>query len=54
MSASANSTTFAPPTGIEVLVRDGRAAQGLPPKIEDAAILARVANILKAGGRDDR
>lgn len=37
--------------GVEELVRESRAAQGLPPRVEDPATIARVATLIKVGGR---
>lgn len=36
---------------VEELVRQSRAMQGLPPKVEDPAVIARIATLMKAGDR---
>jgi hypothetical protein len=42
------------PDELVVLVRCSREAQGLPPKVEDPAALARVAGLLVVGSDVER
>lgn len=41
----------APAVDIAQLVERSRAAQGLPPRVEDATTISRIVTLVKAGGQ---